>query len=126
MMVLANELFHEKMLSRFAIEKLVLILAPFAPHLSEEIWSKLGHAETLAYEPWPEYDPMLIVDNTLELVFSVNGKVRGKKEVSVNISEADAIEAAMADENVLRNIEGKQVLKKIYVPGKLVNVVVRG
>ncbi len=125
MMILANGLQKMKKIPKSAMEKLVLILAPFAPHLCEEVWEKLGHKESLAYEKWPVFDPKLVVDDTFELVFSVNGKVRGKKEVSIDISEEEAIKEASADEAVQRNIEGKEVIKKIYVPGKLVNVVVR-
>ncbi len=125
MMILANEVQKQKAVSRPLMEKFVLLLSPYAPHLAEELWEKLGHKSTLAYEPWPSYDESLTVDDTFELVFSVNGKVRGKKEVAKTISEADALAAARADENVQRNIEGKQVIKEIYVPGKLVNVVVK-
>jgi len=125
MMILANEIMKEKKRSKEVLEKLVLTLSPFAPHLSEELWSMLGHTKSLAYEPWPEYDEKLVVDDTFELVFAVNGKKRSSKEVSKDISEDDAIAAAMEDEAIQRNIEGKEVIKKIYVKGKLVNVVVK-
>lgn len=125
MMILANEIQKQKTVSKSLIEKFALILSPFAPHLCEEIWEKLGHKQSLAYENWPEFDPKLVVDSTFELVFSVNGKVRGKKEVPVGITEEDAISTAMEDEGVKRNMEGKEVVKKIYVPGKLVNIVFR-
>ncbi|MBN2096151.1 class I tRNA ligase family protein, partial [Candidatus Peregrinibacteria bacterium] len=125
MMILTNELFKLKKIPREALEKLSLILSPFAPHLGEELWEKLGHSKTLAYEPWPEYDPKLVVDDTFELVFAVNGKKRGSKMVPKTISEEGAIKEALADGGVQRNIEGKEVIKKIYVPGKLVNIVVR-
>jgi leucyl-tRNA synthetase len=125
MMILANEVQKEKKISKPLMEKFALIISPYAPHLAEEIWEMLGHKKTLAYEKWPEYDEKLTVDNTFELVFSVNGKVRGKKEVPVGINKEDAIKAARADENVQRNILGKEVIKEIYVPGKLVNIVVR-
>jgi len=124
MMILANELQKLKKIPKEAMEKLTLILSPFAPHLGEEIWEKLGHKESLVYEPWPEYDPKLVVDDTFELVFAVNGKKRGAKVVSVDVSEEEAIAVAMEDEGVKRNIEGKEVIKKIYVKGKLVNIVV--
>ena len=125
MMILANEVQKHKAVSKPLMEEFVKILSPFAPHLCEEIWEKLGHKETLAYEPWSEYDKKLVVDDTFELVFSVNGKVRGKKEVAIGISEEDAIASALEDEGVKRNIEGKEVIKKIYVPNKLVNIVVK-
>lgn len=125
MMIFANEMQKLKKIPKFAMEKLVLILAPFAPHLCEEVWEKLGHKESLSYEPWPSFNPDLVVDDAFELVFSVNGKVRGKKEVPVDISEEDAIKEALADTAVQRNIEGKEVVKKIYVSGKLVNIVIK-
>ena len=125
MMILANEVMKGKVVNKPLMEKFALILSPFAPHLAEEIWEKLEHEGTLAYEPWPTYDPKLVVDNTFELVFSVNGKVRGKQEVAIDITEEEAIALALADENVIRNMEGKEVIKKIYVKGKLVNVVVK-
>jgi len=125
MMILANEVMKEKTVSKELLEKFVLILAPFAPHLCEEIWKQLGHKKTLAYEKWPTYDPKLTVDNTFELVFSVNGKVRGTKEMPVGISEEDAVKAALEDENVKRFTAGHEVIKKIYVPNKLVNIVVK-
>lgn len=125
MMIFANEVQKHKSVSKPLMEKFALILSPFAPHLCEELWSMLGHKETLAYEKWPEYDEKLVVDSTFNLVFSVNGKVRGKKEVEVGISEEDAISTALEDEGVKRNIEGKEVIKKIYVPNKLVNIVIK-
>ena len=125
MMILANEVQKQKIVSKSLIEKFVLILSPFAPHMAEEVWEKLNHKKSLAYETWPEFDEKLVVDNTFELVFSVNGKVRGKKEVAIDISEEDAVSAALKDEGVMRNVEGKEVIKKIYVPGKLVNIVVK-
>ncbi|MBN1258691.1 leucine--tRNA ligase [Candidatus Peregrinibacteria bacterium] len=125
MMILANEVMKEKTVSKTLLKKLVLILAPFAPHMAEEIWKQLGHKATLAYEPWPAYDEKLTIDEAFELVFSVNGKVRGTKEVAIGISEEDAVKEALADENVKRFIEGKEVIKKIYVPNKLVNIVVK-
>lgn len=125
MMILANELLKAKTIPKKIIEDLVLILSPFAPHVAEELWQMLGHSETLAYEPWPTYDESLTIDNTFTLIFSINGKVRGKKEVEKSISKDEAIELAHEDENVQRNMEGKNVIKEIYVPGKLVNIVVK-
>lgn len=125
MMILANEVMKEKAIPKSVMEPFALILSPFAPHLAEELWEKLGHSQTLAYEPWPTYDESLTVDNTFELVFSVNGKVRGKKEVEKSIGKEDAIKLAHEDENVQRNIDGKDIVKEIYVPGKLVNIVVK-
>ncbi len=124
MMILANELMKQKVIPKEAMEKLALILSPFAPHLCEELWEQLGHKDSLAYEPWPDYNLKLVTDDTFELVFAVNGKKRGSKEAPKTISDEDAIKEALSDGGVKRNIEGKEVIKKIYVPGKLVNIVV--
>jgi leucyl-tRNA synthetase len=125
MMILANDAMKEKRLSKLFLETFALILSPFAPHMAEELWEKLGHKETLAYAPWPAFDPALVVDDAFELVFAVNGKKRSSKQVPMGIVEADAISEAMADVAIQKNLEGKEVVKKIYVPGKLVNIVVR-
>jgi leucyl-tRNA synthetase len=125
MMIFANDVQKQKTVSKSLMEKFALILSPFAPHLAEEVWEKLGHKDTLAYEPWPEFDPALVIDDTFELVFSVNGKVRGTKEAPIGIAEEEAISFALENEGVKRNIEGKEIIKKIYVPDKLVNIVVR-
>ena len=89
MMILANEVQKGKTVSRPLMRDFAKILSPFAPHLCEEIWSILGGKDTLACVAWPEYDSKLVIDTTFELVFSVNGKVRGKKEVPVNISKEE-------------------------------------
>ena len=124
MMILANEVQKAKKLSKALMRTFTLLLAPYVPHLAEEVWEILGHKNSLAYEKWPEYDEKLTIDTSFELVFSVNGKVRGKKVVSKDISKEEALAAAHDDENVQRNILGKKVIKEIYVPGKLVNIVV--
>jgi len=101
------------------------ILAPFAPHICEELWSQFGNSESIAKKPWPKFDPALVKDETFELVVQVNGKVRGKVEVAQDISEAEAIKTAKTAENVSKWLEGKETVKEIYVPGRLVNIVVK-
>ena len=108
-----------------AIEKLLVLLAPMAPHVTEELWERSGHATSIHNEPLPEFDAELAADEMIELVVQVNGRVRAKVEMPVDVSEDDAKEAAMAEENVRRHTEGKQVVKTIYVPGRLVNLVVK-
>ncbi|HUU21359.1 MAG TPA: leucine--tRNA ligase, partial [Phycisphaerae bacterium] len=103
----------------------LLILAPFTPHLAEELWRKLGHAESLAHEAWPAYDPAMIAEETVELAVQVNGKVRGRIRVPAKADPEAVLAAAFADEQVARAIEGKTIVKKIVVPGRLVNLVVR-
>ncbi len=107
-------------------EKFILILSPFAPHIAEEIWHKLGHTQTLAYEPWPEYDKDLIKEDTVEIPIQVNGKLRGKITISVNSGDKEILEQARKEEKILPHISGKQIVKEIYVPGKLINFVVKG
>ena len=108
-----------------AVEKLLVLLAPMAPHITEELWERAGHTTSIHNEPLPEYDADLAADEMIELVVQVNGRVRATIELPVDVSEEDAKEAAMASENVRRHTDGKQVVKIIYVPGRLVNLVVR-
>ena len=108
-----------------AIEKLLVLLAPMAPHITEELWERAGHTTSIHNEPLPEFDAELAADEMIELVVQVNGRVRAKVDMPVDVTEEDAKEAAMALENVQRHTEGKQVVKTIYVPGRLVNLVVR-
>ena len=105
--------------------RLALILAPVAPHLGEELWRRLGHENSLAWEAWPTYDASLIAAETVELAVQVNGKVRGRVSVAADAAEGDVIEAALAEAKVAAAIEGKQIIKQIVVPGRLVNLVVR-
>jgi len=110
-------------MTRAQAERFVLVLAPFAPHLAEELWQRLGHANTLAYEPWPKFDEKLTVDAELELAVQVNGKVRGKVTVAADASEDAVKEAALAA--IADQLQGKTVAKVIVVKGRLVNVAVK-
>jgi leucyl-tRNA synthetase len=124
MMELANHLTKLEVRPRSVLETLVLLLSPFAPHISEELWAALGHKETLAYEPWPAYDETLTREETVEVPVQVNGKVRSRVMVPAGASEADLRAAALADERIRELIAGKQIRKVILVPDKLVNIVV--
>jgi leucyl-tRNA synthetase len=106
-------------------EKFILILSPFAPHIAEEIWQRLGHQKTLAYEPWPQYDVNLIKEDTIEIPIQINGKLRGKITISVTLSDKEILEQARCEEKILPYLQGKQIIKEIYVPGKLINFVVK-
>ena len=106
------------------MEKLVLILSPFAPHLAEEAWERLGHAPSIADVPWPSYDPALCVDAEVEIAVQVNGKVRGRITVARDADEATARTLALADEGTKPHVEGKTVKKVVYVPGRIVNLIV--
>jgi leucyl-tRNA synthetase len=108
---------------REVAETLVLMLAPLAPHISEELWSRLGHDETLTYEPFPAADPALLVEETIELPVQVNGKVRSRIKVAADAG-SDALEAvALADERITKLLAGATPRKVIVVPGRLVNIV---
>ncbi len=124
MMVYTNHLLSLPVVPRDAALPLVLLVSPFAPHLGEELWRHTGHAESLAYEPWPTWDEALCVDDVVELPVQVNGKVRGKVTLAKVATEEDARAAAFAVEGVAAFTAGKQVKKFVYVPGKIVNVVV--
>ncbi len=100
------------------------ILSPWAPHLAEELWAKLGHGTTIAYEAWPEVDESALELDEIEIAVQVNGKVRGKIKVPASADEPAVLAAAKADENVARHLEGKTLRREIVVPGRLVNLVV--
>ncbi len=101
------------------------LLAPYAPHLAEELWQQLGHAQTLAYEPWPEFDEALLKEDTVEIPVQINGKLRGRVVVAAGADRAAMEAAARADEKIAELLVGKTVMKTIVVPGKMVNFVVK-
>jgi leucyl-tRNA synthetase len=109
---------------RAVAEPFLLLLAPLAPHLAEELWSMLGHPTSLSEEPFPEADPALLVVDTVELPVQVNGKVRARITVGVDTPEADITAAALAEPNVLAHLGGRAPRKLIVVPGRMVNIVV--
>jgi leucyl-tRNA synthetase len=103
-----------------------LMLAPYAPHMAEELWARTGHTSSVHLETWPKFDASKIVRDTFELVVQVSGKVRGKIEAQVGASQADLIALARGIANVAAFVDGKEIVKEIYVPGKLLNIVVKG
>ena len=124
-MELVNELggSEDDSAARFAAETAVQLLQPWAPHITEELWSTLGH-ERLWEAPWPEVDPALLGRETFELVIQVNGRVRDRVEVSSDLSEEELVAHARASARVQEFLDGKEIRKEIVVPGKLVNLVV--
>jgi leucyl-tRNA synthetase len=124
MMILANRLASLDSVPRGALEKLLLVLAPFAPHLAEELWQGLGHEQLIAEQPWPGFDPALCVDDVIEIGVQVNGKARGRVKLAKDASEDEARAESLKDENVVRFIADKPLKKFIYVPGKIVNFIV--
>jgi leucyl-tRNA synthetase len=108
-----------------AMEKLVLLLSPFAPHVAEELWQVLGHRNTLAYEPWPVCDAAALKLDTIEIPVQVNGKVRSKINVAPDADAAMMESVALSDPRVAELLEGKTLVKKVVVPGRMVNLVVK-
>jgi leucyl-tRNA synthetase len=125
LMEMANGLTAAAIRPREVVETFVRLLAPFAPHIAEELWSKLGHKGTLAYAPWPSFDPVLAQEDTREYVVQVNGKVRHRFQGSTRLDAAALLIAAKADSAVADLLDGKAVVKEIAIPGRLVNFVVR-
>jgi len=123
LMVLVRDVAKEQPLPREAAETLLMLLSPFAPHLAEELWRKLGHERSIAFEPWPVADPRLLVAETITLAVQVNGKRRDEIEVPTGASEDEVRSAALAAPNVVRHLEGRTPKKVIVVPGRLVNIV---
>ncbi|HEX3357050.1 MAG TPA: leucine--tRNA ligase [Tepidisphaeraceae bacterium] len=121
---LNNEITGMEIIPRELAESLTLMLAPFAPHIAEELWLHLGHTKTLARRPWPTFDPAKLVESTMELPVQVNGKLRDKITVAADAEEALILEQAARSEKVVPWLAGKTVKKKLYVPKKLVNFVV--
>jgi leucyl-tRNA synthetase len=111
-------------LGKDALEKFIILLSPFAPHLAEELWSQLGHKESVFREEWPKPDKKFLREEKIILVIQVNGKVRDKIEVEADISEKDAKELALSSEKIKKWTEGKEIKKAIFVPGRLINFVV--
>ncbi|WIA22710.1 hypothetical protein OEZ85_001117 [Tetradesmus obliquus] len=126
MMEFVNGVYKWDNRPRAALEPFVLLLAPYAPHIAEELWSRLGHSGSLAYEPWPEADESLLVVDTVNLPVQVNGKMRGTVEIGVAAEQAAAVEAALGLNTVKKFTEGKEIKKVIYVPGKILNLIVPG
>jgi leucyl-tRNA synthetase len=108
-----------------AIEKLLLLLAPMAPHITEELWERTGHAYSIHSQRLPSWDPALAADEVITLVVQVNGRLRDRIEAPASITEDAAKELALGSPRVQPYIEGKTIARAVYVPGKLVNIVVQ-
>lgn len=115
----------DKPVSKTDMEKFILMLAPMAPHISEELWQRLGHDKTLAFETWPTFDEAMTQDAEMEIVIQVLGKKRASVFVPTNAAKDDILALAKQSENVKNHLDGKQIVKEIYVPGRLVNFVVK-
>ena len=124
MMILTKHLAGLDRVPRQAVRDLTLLVSPFAPHLGEELWSRLGNPDSLVRAPWPEFDPALVKDDVVEIGVQVNGKLRGTVSLAVDADEATARDAALADPKVRGHVDGKTVRKFIYVKGKIANFIV--
>lgn len=125
MMEFTNEFTGQDTRPRSVLEPFVLLLSPFAPHLAEELWQLLGHPHTLAYEPWPAYDPAWLTEAEVELAVQVNGKVRGRVKVPRDADQATVQAAAQADPSVSQYLSGRDVAKVVFVPGRLISFTVK-
>nr|WP_232796306.1 leucine--tRNA ligase [Staphylococcus canis] len=125
LMVFINECYKVEQINKSYVEGFVKMLSPIAPHIGEELWSILGHEGTITYQPWPSYDESLLVDDVVEIVVQVNGKVRAKLEVPKDASKEEMESLAKSNENVQNALEGKEIKKVIVVPQKLVNIVAK-
>jgi len=124
MMEYVNLLREQGAGSRQAVEPLLIMLAPYAPHLAEELWAALGHDRSIFTATWPSYDATLAAAGDVEVVVQVNGKVRGRVTVSRGATEAQVIALALKDESVRKFVDGKPVRKTVYVQDRLLNLVV--
>ncbi len=125
MMEFVNYFGRQSSRPREAMKSFVILLSPFAPHICEELWQILGGKQSIAHAPWPQWDEAALVEATLELPVQINGKLRAKIEVPNGASNADILKVAHASERVREHLDGKQIVKEIVVPGKLVNFVVK-
>jgi leucyl-tRNA synthetase len=124
MMIFINHLSKQEIRPKSVVEKFILVLAPFAPHIAEELWERLGHTDTLTYEAWPEYDKELIKEKEIELVVQVNGKIKDRIVVSTDVDEEQIKQKALACEKVKKALDGKEPKKIIVIKSRLVNIVI--
>jgi leucyl-tRNA synthetase len=124
MMVFGNEATRAEVVPKAWFEAFVRVLAPFAPHVAEELWERLGHAESITYEPWPAWDEARLARDVMTIAVQVMGKLRATIEVPLDASQADILTAAKAEPKVIEFVGGKPIKREIYVKGRLVNLVV--
>jgi leucyl-tRNA synthetase len=124
MMIFVNEMTKMDSLPRQAMESFAILLGPYAPHLAEELWDALGHEGGISRVPFPSAEDRWLVEDTLTIPVQVNGKIRAKLEVPADISEETIVEMAKADERVAALLDGKQIRKLLYIPGRMVTIAV--
>ena len=122
-MICVNELNAKKCNSREVLEPLAVLIAPYAPHIAEELWSKLGHSESISTATYPEFEEKFLVESTKNYPISFNGKMRFTMELPMDMSKDDIEKTVMADERTQKQLDGRTPKKVIVVPGKIVNIV---
>jgi leucyl-tRNA synthetase len=125
MMIFVNEMLNRESKPRRMMEAFVLLLSPFAPHIAEELWQKLHHGKSLAYESWPVWDESRIAVNSVEIVVQVNGKVRAKFSLPVDSGDEEVKKVVMADPGVQKYVDGKEIVRILVVRNRLVSIVVK-
>ena len=125
MMICLNRLAKVEQFSRTTAETFLQLLAPLAPHIAEELWQRMGNPASIANAPWPTHDASKIVSDQIKIIIQVNGKLRGELQVSKSISKEDILSLAKTQDRVASNLADKSIVKEIYVPGKIVNFVVK-
>ncbi len=125
MMIFVNEVYRIGKCPKEYAEGLIKMLSCITPHMGEEIWSILGHDDTIAFESWPTYDEAQLVEDTIEIVVQINGKIKAKLNIVPDSAQDEVLAMAFADERVKEAVEGKNIIKQIYVPNKLVNIVAK-
>jgi len=124
MMILTNEMYKLKVRPRSALQTLAQLLMPFAPHLSEEIWDRLGGKGFVSLAPWPKFDESLVIDAKVTMGVQINGKMRGKIQIDKNADEKTAVNLAKRVTSVANAIKDKKISKVIYKPGRILNLII--
>jgi len=125
LMIMINEISKESIVNKTVLETFLKILAPFAPHVSEELWQSLGNKDTIAYKDWPKYNEKHLIQNTIVIPIQINGKVRDKIEIDPSSTKEQVLTVAKEAPNIKRYLKEGELIKEIYVPNKIVNLVVR-
>lgn len=125
LMVFINHATKSGGVTKATAEKFTQLLSPFAPHAAEEIWNLLGHQESITYEAWPQFDPQLAKDDLITMAIQINGKTRGTIEVPADIEKDQFLNQVKELENIKKHIDGKNIVKEIYIPGKICNIVAK-
>ncbi len=125
LMVMVNEMYKMEKICRSTIEHFIILLSPFSPHICEELWEKLGNTNSIQFASWPGYETQYVIEDSVTVVFQVNGKIRAKMEVDYDTPEDVLEDHALYNENVMKQILGKQIIKVITIKNKMVNIVVK-